>query len=209
MLPGAISYKLFLIWSGKRQIYTYNSFIDIFLFSIADYLLLDVLWRVYARLANKPIPTELSLSALLSESSPINFLAIGGASICGILTAIVMLILIKRNFFPQLGVKLGLSDAVSSDSIWVDFLKNNREWVYVRDYKTNQTYHCYVSMYTPYDNGDFKELYMEDVTVYQDSEELYKLSSLFLIRKADEFSIEIVPKNNSSSESLESNNITT
>lgn len=191
MLPGAISYKLCLIWTGKHSKYSYGSLIDIFILSVVSYLAFDGIRFICSLFFKQITVTEFTLSLLLSETSPINYWTIIAATAIGIGLAIVCSLINKLNLLARIGLFFKFSDAISSDTVWMDFMKTNNEWVYVIDHKLNQTYLGHAAQYSNTAEPGLRELYMKNVTITPEKGESYELSSLFLSRNADELTIQI------------------
>lgn len=194
MLPGAISYKLYIIWCGKQSKYGYSSFIDIFIISTVSYLLYDVYQFVYSLFTDQTLANEFTLSLLLSETVPIDFWTIIAASIIGILMAAILSWSYKNNILTTIGRKLKLSDAISSEPTWIDFIKNNGNWLYVKDAKTNRTYVGSVELYSDSSLCEYKELCLKNVSVYENQKKIYDAYRIFIIRKSDDLTIEVNPR---------------
>lgn len=191
MLPGAISYKLCLIWTGKRSKYSYGSLIDIFILSVVSYLAFDGIRFICSLFFKQITVTEFTLSLLLSETSPINYWTIIATTTIGVGIAIICSLVNKHNILARIGQFFKFSDTISPDTVWVDFMKTNDKWIFVVDHKLNQTYYGRSAQYSDAAEPGLRELYMKDVTVYPESGDSFELSSLFLSRNADELTIQI------------------
>ena len=196
MIPGAISYKLFSIWTGNHSEYGYRSFIDIFIFSIADYLSFDIIRILRIAIYQLPPPT-LSLEILLSENSTLDFTSIVAATLIGIPVAAFAACVREKDWIAKLGITLGFTQVSGYPSVWDDVWPHNDKWVYVRDHKLNLTYFGYIDRVSD-SRIELRELYLKDVSVYnENSEILYEIPHLFLTREATDISIEIAIEDSS------------
>lgn len=191
MIPGAISYKLFSIWVGNHSEYSYRSFIDIFIFSVVDYLTFDFLRLLRSKIFSFPLSEQIFLLSLLSENSDISLFCVIGSSCSGILIAAVASCVKEYDLISCIGQKIGFSKTSGRPTVWEDFLNSNDKWVYVRDHKVNLTYFGYIEYFSDA-NSELRELHIKDVSVFdENSELLYEVSSLLLSRNATDISIEV------------------
>ncbi len=82
------------------------------------------------------------------------------------------------------------------EDIWYLFHDGQtREWVYVRDHRTNLLYYGSILAYS--DSERERELILEDVDVYTNDtvERLYAVKTMYVSRSSHDLSIE-VPKDN-------------
>ena len=187
MIPGAISYKLFSIWIGNHSEYSYRSFIDIFIFSVIDYLTFDCV----RLLLNISSFEQISLLSLLSENSDISLSCVIGSSCLGIFIAVLASFITEYDLISLIGQVLHFSKSTAWPTVWEDFLSSNDEWVYVRDHKLNLTYFGYIEYFSDVDS-QLRELHIKEVSVFdENSEFLYDVPSLLLSRNATDISIEV------------------
>lgn len=84
-----------------------------------------------------------------------------------------------------------ISDKYGDEPLFSYFLNlKDTEYVYIRHIKHNFTYLGYVSSFS--ENEDFREVVLSNVTVYSydESEELYQVSRLYLCLEKDDIIIE-------------------
>lgn len=199
MLPGAVSYKLFAVWTSAKMKYDYRSFINIFMFSVVNYLLLAALlsfndW-IFFHWKHTPIPIRSNpLLILLSEDVNIDFSNLFWATIIGIFTSAVASVVINTNFISEIGLKIKITSFSGTSTTLEYFLSTKEQWIMLRDYKLDLVYSCCVKNYC-YDNPPLVELLLSKVIVYnRDGNELYKLEQLFLVRNVTDICIEINPQ---------------
>jgi hypothetical protein len=100
----------------------------------------------------------------------------------------------NHKILNKIAKKVGVSTKFGDENLFSNYLSSGDiYWVYVRDHATNQTYEGQVRSWS--ETNNIQEMVLSDVTVYvyETSEKLYSLPSLYIARPAGTFVIEAIP----------------
>tara|TARA_R110002050_G_scaffold57423_2_gene128849 strand:- start:9310 stop:9957 length:648 start_codon:yes stop_codon:yes gene_type:complete len=103
---------------------------------------------------------------------------------------------INHKVFNKIARKLSISNKYGDENLYSYFLNaQGIDWVYIRDMEANLTYQGRVASYSETDT--MQELVLSEVSVfsYQDSDHLYDVPSIYLIKEMGKFVIEVIPFN--------------
>lgn len=198
-LPGIIIY----FFSKKLIGITKHSNIEIvflvFLYSILSYALIGFIEGLINLIFNGKFLSE-TASIIFSNKPKIDIIII----LKGVFSSVILSYLLsygaRYNFINIIGQKINATLRYGDQDVWHYFHnapeeQKNDGWLFVRDYKENLAYHCYISVWS--DSGMDRELVISDVTVYTNdtAEYLYETDHLYLSRRREDISIEVPPKN--------------
>lgn len=194
MLPGAVSYKLFIIWTVGTEKYDYRSFINIFMFSVLDYILSAMVMSAWDHFlfysCQIPIPTRPNpLLTLLTEDTTIDFWYLFLATVVGTLVAMVFGKIHNDDLLSKTGIKLHVASSNANLRTLEVFLYTD-QWVGIHDHRLNVSYSCRVNEFSC-DDYPIIELLLAEVSVYDaDNQKLADIDKLFISRNVTEISIE-------------------
>lgn len=132
------------------------------------------------------VPTELKPS--------IAHLELIGALPCSFIIAFIASWTINHKIINKVARKLGISNKYGDENLYSYFLNaKGIDWVYIRDREANLTYQGRIVSYS--ETETMQELVLSDVSIYsyQDSEHLYDVPSIYLIKEMGKFVIEVTP----------------
>ncbi|QEE49627.1 hypothetical protein FUA48_08535 [Flavobacterium alkalisoli] len=117
----------------------------------------------------------------ITEDYPIQYDEVAYAILSGTIIAVTFGKMDSSNIINRLAYKFRVTEKLNDQSIYNQYLLNDQlTWVYVRDIENNLTYLGAVALFSDKEND--KEIVLNDVTVYTfpDSQELYKIQSIYL-----------------------------
>jgi Family of unknown function (DUF6338) len=204
VIPGIISSKLYRRLKGKPPRKDWEDFLEIFVFSIINY-----------------VASSFCLALLLLSSSSvwsINFYAfkafyeerlaitndviweIIGASIIGILSAMLFSLIEKFRVIGRIGFRMGLSKRLGDTDVWEIVLSSpNKGYITIRDHKTDLAYYGWVEHFS--ESYLERELLMRNVSVFNNEGQLLypnPVDGMYFSREKYDITIEIpeiLPKN--------------
>jgi hypothetical protein len=208
LLPGVAGYKVYRqlksstgLKQKTRQDWEY--FLNILLFSLAGYLvtwagaeLINCIRNALPHQTGQTIqPIQINaFNALLSDKVDIGYLEIAVTVVIALLLGIggawATNIKLAFKIFNAIGITRHFSD----DDVW-SYLMDLKDlnWVLVRDHKLNLVYYAQINLFS--DSGEKRELYLENVQVYDSSwEKLYIAENLYISRDDYDLSIELIPE---------------
>jgi hypothetical protein len=201
-LPGIISALLYWRLRGRTGRKDWEDFLEIGVFSLFIYLAYGLGIRLLNYLILKPffgflvLPPK-ALDALTNDSLPIPWGEIPEATLIGILLAVVVAFVEKRNYIGRFGFWIKVSNRLGEKDVWETFFHLPEiGWVYVRDHKVGLTYYGWVRQYS--DPDKVRELLLKDVSVYKEVPGtgivlLYEVPLLYISRDKHDLSLEFTP----------------
>jgi len=183
LIPGYLGYKVYQILTslGKKQRYLkdWEKFVNILVISIISYLLIAI--------GNKD-----AVNVFLDPRLELKFSYILLAAIIAVLINLIFVGLVNRKVFFKLFNKINMTNRFGDEDVWTYlFNKKEKNLVNVRDHKQGLVYYGYIEICS--DSREERELYLTDVDVYNlDGKKLYKTNNLYICRKNDDLSIEII-----------------
>lgn len=135
---------------------------------------------------------EISIWKNLSQKENIPFLEVIYATISAIFLSFILSWFDKYKLIFKLGGKIGLTRKYGEDSAFMYYLNSSdADEVYVRDFKTQITFHGMVDIYN--ESSETKEIVLKNVTAYtsEKSIKLYSTRFLYLCRPKDDMHIEV------------------
>jgi len=184
--------------SFKYLIYT-------FIFGVASYLSLQLFSALLGSIdRHLPFlstnPTLSVWSTLLDHSSKPQWGEIAWATLIAPLIAGLAALAVNKKIVNKVVQKLGISDKYGDENLFSYYLNSpDVAWVYVRDIQNNLSYRGLVRSFS--ETKEIQELVLTDVTVfdYKESDELYRVASIYLTKPIGAFIIE-APENAQSRE---------
>jgi len=159
--PGIAACKILEAMTGRRYGQLWRAAVDALLYSTLSYLVLALLLATFWSRS----PTL----GFLDSEEPIQWNAVGGATVIAVLIAASWTHVGRRGTFYSVGVRLGLTSRISKDDVWSEFLDPKqhlgwkRDWYFVRDHGKDLLYYGAIAGWS--DSGESRELVMEDVSV--------------------------------------------
>jgi hypothetical protein len=197
LIPGILSasiYKKLTIRHKLRSDYMFT--LIAIMFGMFSYLALQVLLTMatfFSGICNKGevVYEVIDTFKNISDSSAIPYGEVMWASIISIVIAGIVIKLDTTKLLNNLARKLNLSNKYGEENLFSYFLNSSDiEWVYIRDLNNKLTYLGSVRSFS--ESTDFKEIVLENVTVYNypESQELYDVKRIYLCLPKDRIIIE-------------------
>jgi len=201
LLPGIVGVLLYNKINIYKEQHYYLEFIKMIMYSFASFLLADGLfWSIkkcFPCFIFSPINV---IEYISSENSTIPAANVALSIICAIVLACLLTKANYHNWIFVVANKLRLTRRIDNEAVWDHFFDESAV-VTLRDVITGNAYYGSVVSYS--DNSTNREIYFEDVYVYDKyGEFLYHAEGLYLSRAHNEFTIEI-PKDNKEEKSNE------
>lgn len=131
-------------------------------------------------------------SIIQDQKSPIKLSEILLATLISPMVSFAAAAIINYKILHKIAQILKVSSKYGDENLYSFFLNSKEvEWIYVRDKISGLTYFGAIISYSDCDK--IQELVMSDVIVYsyETSEELYRVSSIYLTKNLGEFVIEV------------------
>lgn len=190
LLPGIIGALLYNKINIHKDQHYYLEFIKMILYSFVSFLFSDLTAYLMpcklSFLKFSPINIIQYISSDKSELPTVNI-------VVAIIWALIISCLLTKanynNWIFRLANKLKLTRRTDNEPVWDHFFDNG-SIVNLRDLVTGNIYYGSVSSFS--DNCDNREIYFDDVYVYNSQAEfLYHSTGLYLSRAHNEFVLEI------------------
>lgn len=190
LLPGILGSYLYASLNVQKEQHYYFEFLKMIMISFASYLLTDALFsgvkRLFPCFVYDSIDIVHQIGAAEAVIPTANVLA-------SIVFALILACIITKagyeNWLFRLANKLKLTRRIDNQTVW-EHVFDDSSVVVLRDLITKNTYYGKVVSYS--DNSDNREIYFENVYVFNEvSEPLYHAEKLYLSRAHNEFTIEI------------------
>jgi hypothetical protein len=203
IIPGVLCTIFYRGFRGKRARKDWEDYLEILAFSVISYLLFEILFWSGGLLTSKIISIDSStlpsldfeaLRAFLDDKISITkgvLVDIAGASGVSLLVAIALSYLDEFKFLNRIAIRIKATKRLGDESVWYFVHRTSEHWKYVRDHKTNLIYYGWIDRYSDW-WGEERELLMKDVIVYNNKtgNELYCVDNLYVLRKAEDLTIE-------------------
>lgn len=187
--PGLLAFGMFSTYTYKQERRAFEIVILVFVLGILSYLVVDaVRWVLLCDTRSDPGYLEMFL---FQEQMPA-FGDIIKVSLAGIFVGSLTAAFYNKKIIHRIGKKLGLTKRFGEPDVWA-YLHESKdvEWVTIRDFEFNLTYHGWVSAYG--DTSENPELLLSEVQVYErlSGEFMYEVDAIYLTRPLDKISIEV------------------
>jgi hypothetical protein len=204
-LPGILAIKVYHKLRGRGEQRTWEQIIEIMLFALASYFLYGLVVELTCGFppsgasspttaVQKPAVSPMaSIDAFCDEKLPLAWRNIFFACMVGLLLGVVAAYLHKYGLVNRFGRLIRATKRTGDEDTWQAFLDNKAvNWAFVRDHKLNLVYYGFIRNYS--DSGKDRELVLENVGVFANDtgEHLYDTAAMYISRKTDDMSIEIV-----------------
>lgn len=190
LLPGILGSYLYASLNVQKEQHYYFEFLKMIMISFVSYLLTDALFSGVKRLFPCFVYDSIDIVHQIGAAEAVIPTANVLASI--VFALILACILTKagyENWLFRLANKLKLTRRIDNQTVW-EHVFDDSSVVVLRDLITKNTYYGKVVSYS--DNSDNREIYFENVYVFNEvSEPLYHAEKLYLSRAHNEFTIEI------------------
>lgn len=174
--------------SFKYAIYT-------FVFGVGSYVALQiVVWGLGMLGRHLPLLTgrsDLGLWDTLISGKSLDFSEVAWATAIAPAVALLAVYFVNKKVVNRFGQRLGISNKYGDENLFSYFLNSSDVyWIYVRDPSVGLSYRGTVCSFS--ETKEVQEIVMTSVTVYDyaDSEELYRLDSIYLSKPLGSFIIE-------------------
>jgi hypothetical protein len=175
---------------------TFKYMVYTFVFGVASYLALQfvavALDAVGRRLPFLGIEPVLSMwSTLLDQSSKPQWGEIAWATSFAPVIAGFAALIVNKKWVNKAAQKLNISGKYGDENLFSYYLNSpDVTWVYVRDIGSNLSYRGLVKSFS--ETKEIQELVLTDVTVfdYKESDELYRVETIYLTKPIGSFIIE-------------------
>lgn len=193
LLPGTIGMLLYNKINIHKEQHYYFEFLKIILHSYFSFLFVDIIFGTIKHLFPHFVWSPVHILNYIGSSS---ILIPKENLIFAIISAIFISFIITKmnyeNWLFRLANKIKLTRRIDNQPVW-EHIFDDANVIVLRDYITKNTYYGQVISYS--DNSDIREIYFNDVYVYNENAEfLYHAIGLYLSRAYNEFSIEIQDK---------------
>lgn len=194
--PGLISTILcdkLLVHAERWDAFKYGVYT--FVFGVGSYVALQsAVWLLAATDRHLPwleARDQLQLWTTLISGKSLDFSEVGWATAIAPLIALVSVYFVNKKIINRAAQKLGISNKYGDENLFSYFLNSpDVYWLYVRDPGAALSYRGAVRSFS--ETKDVQEVVLTDVTVYSypDSDELYRLDSIYLSKPLGAFIIE-------------------
>ena len=200
LLPGAIAASLYWKLKGRATRKDWEDFLEVIIFSIFSYLLYAICTYVlgcfnfaWIRLGLQA-KTFTQFQAFFDEKVPLDLAEVFYVSLLSIPLAVLASYSYEYKWLDKVGQKIRVTRRFGDEDVWDFFLRSpniKENWAIIRDHKLNLYYFCWIETFS--DSGKVRELVLREVHVYDEyGTERYKADLMYLSRKEDELSIEVV-----------------
>lgn len=187
-LPGIVWASIDYRYGPRREFSEFRFTLSVFLFGIASYAELALIYLVIGRELTLPtlrqdIPEE--LEPLVGQIA----LALGLA----FLSAIAWVAGSNRKLFGRFLRSLKITKRFGDEDVW-EYVFNSgsamSEYIHIRDFGNQLTFAGYVAAFS--EAGDIREVLLRDVDVYDmTGNRLYNMPHIYLARNKDDLHIEL------------------
>lgn len=190
LLPGIVGTLLYNKINIRKEQHYYLEFIKMILYSFLSFLFADITFLIIKKMFPCFIFSPVNIIEYISSAN--SSLPTANVALAIIYAIVFACLLTKANYHNWIFIianKLKLTRRIDNEAVWDHFFDTSSV-VVLRDLVTENTY--YGSVVTYSDNSSNREIYFEDVYVYNKySEFLYHAEALYLSRAHNEFTVEI------------------
>jgi len=194
LLPGAVGASFYWKMKGRTTRKDWEDFLEVIIFSLASYgvyaLLVQLLnWKWQLTI------TFTAFEAFFDDKVAVRWRDVLFSSLISIPLAVVASYSFQFKLINKFGKLIGATQRFGDEDVW-DFVHRSPDvrggWVIVRDHKLNLYYSCWIQAFS--DSGKDRELLLREVDVYDDASAEWRYSTpvMYLSRKQDELTIEIL-----------------
>ena len=197
IIPGIVATLIVDTLTTHREWNPFRFSIYSVLLGVASYTFYQLflyLWSLLIVLyPSFPTPPSLTFwLSLFNNNILISEHEVFFACLFGLLLSLLITGFINNQYLNGIANKLKLSDKFGEGELFTQFIRQKDiQWVWVRCKTTGLTYDGYINNYA--ETEKLQEIELNDVTVYnsEDSQELYKLSKIYLASQPGDFIIEV------------------
>ncbi|GIX41401.1 MAG: hypothetical protein KatS3mg129_1134 [Leptospiraceae bacterium] len=188
-------------WNNfKYTLYAFSGgILSYFFYEILCYTYKFFYYYIYTENTNKlKIPNLKIWDILLLGKHELNVNIVNevfSASILSIFLGLIISYTLNHKLIFKFARYFNITRKYGDDSLFYYYLNlENMDWVYIRNIQDNLIYQGKIWAF--YENNNFQEIVLYQVTVYRnsDSQELYKLPSIYLCAESGKFIIEKIPE---------------
>lgn len=190
LLPGIIGVLLYNKINIHKEQHYYLEFIKMILYSFFSFLLSDLTaYLMPCQLLHSTFSPINILKYIYSDKSELPTINIIFAILWALIISCILTKSNYNNWIFRIANKLKLTRRIDNEPVWEHFFDKG-SIVNLRDLVTGNIYYGSVASFS--DNCDNREIYFDDVYVYNDQAELlYHSTGLYLSRAHNEFILEI------------------
>ncbi|MCA1576628.1 MAG: DUF6338 family protein [Acidobacteria bacterium] len=194
LLPGAVAASIYWKMKGRATRKDWEDFLEVIVFSLFSY-------AVYASIVhlinwNWSAGVQFTaFDAFFDDRVAVRWQDIFFSSLAGVCVALIASYSYQFKIINKFGKLVGATQRFGDEDVW-DFVHRSPDvrgsWVIVRDHKLNLYYTCWIQAFS--DSGKERELLLREVDVYDDASAEWRYSTpvMYLSRKQDELTIEIL-----------------
>ncbi len=190
LIPGALATIIFGKLIMHKEWTNFKFILFSILFGIFSYLILQVFLELINWVFAKEI-ADLSLWASLTDAKEIPYREVLYSSLISIILAFFISFVENRKWINNFAKALKISSKYGEENLFSRFLNDpETEYIYLRDFKNNLTYHGWVKSFS--ENANVSEIRLSEVTVYSydNSEFLYDIDEIYLSLGKSDIKIE-------------------
>lgn len=190
LLPGIIGSYLYASLNVHKEQHYHFEILKMVMLSIVSYMSVDILFIGIKRLFPCFIFDSIDIIHQIVATDAVIPTANAFASIVfALIWACVLTKARYENWLFKFANKLKLTRRIDNQTVW-EHVFDDSDVVVLRDQITNNIYYGKVVSFS--DNSENREIYFENVTVFDEyAELLYHAEKLYLSRGHNEFTIEI------------------
>lgn len=189
-LPGILGSYLYASLNIQKEQHYYFEFLKMIMLSFVSFILTDMLFSIVKILFPCFIYGSIDIIHQIGAAEAV--LPTANVLVSIIFALILACVLTKaghENWLFKLANRMRVTRRIDNQTVW-EHVFDNDDVIVMRDLVTGNTY--YGKVYSFSDNSENREIYFENVYVYnQHSEFLYHAEKLYLSRVHNEFTIEI------------------
>jgi len=207
-IPGIATYFLLKRLAGKIGSNTVEAVLSIFVFAILCYLTADAMfWGTSVICAKFPcldfLPHDADFSfvrSLIAGGTIADDIVLGVSTLCSVPVAAVLSFMHRKKIWNRACQMLRCTNRFGDEDVFNYFLDSKisaPKWYVIRDHKESLVYYGAIAVWS--DEGGDRELVLAQVDVYSNlgqgnAQFLYECTNLYLCRKRDDLSIELIPE---------------
>jgi hypothetical protein len=195
LLPGALAASIYWKMKGRVERKDWEDFLEVIVFSLFSYAIYASLVHFINRIWNTGIEFT-AFDAFFNDKVAVRWQDVVFSSFAGVVVALIAAYSYQYKIINKFGKLVGATRRFGDEDVW-DFVHRSPDvsggWIIVRDHKLNLYYTGWIQAFS--DSGKERELLLREVDVYDDAtaEWRYKTPIMYLSRKQDELTIELLP----------------
>ena len=194
LLPGAVAASIYWKMKGRATRKDWEDFLEVIVFSLFSYAIYAVIvyfinWKWSAGVQFT------AFDAFFDDKIAVRWQDIVFSSLTGVGVALIASYSYQFKIINRFGKLVRATQRFGDEDVW-DFVHRSPDvrggWVIVRDHKLNLYHTCWIQAFS--DSGKERELLLREVDVYDDASGEWRYSTpvMYLSRKQDELTIEIL-----------------